>query len=311
MDGHGIVAIVWLVFALCSPLFWALVHVADAHCVERVFERPWMGVITSSLASVVVVLIVPFAYPFVQWDLPHWKVAVFFLVAGALIQASQAFYFQALDYSEAGIVAAYWNMTPALLPIAAFMIVGSVLRAQHYLGVVILIAASVCFSLLDSARTTRWRALFLMIAASLLQVAALLLMKTAYENSAFFIGFLFTTLGVIAAGSLPLMLSSTRNAFRRNMRQLRPAVPVIIGIEVANLIALFMSQRALYLGIPSLVVAVETTIPAYTFAISIVLLAITRNFGDKRAAHKLPLKFVLVGIMVVGVWLVSDGLPLP
>ena len=41
----------WLVFALLSPLFWAIVTVLDRHCVERIFDRPWMGVITSALAS--------------------------------------------------------------------------------------------------------------------------------------------------------------------------------------------------------------------------------------------------------------------
>jgi drug/metabolite transporter (DMT)-like permease len=301
---------VWLFFALCSPFFWAVVHVADAHCVERVFHRPWMGVITSSLASLIVVLVIPFAYPFAQWEMPRWNSAVFFVVAGLLVQISQAFYFQALSHSEAGIVAAYWNMTPALLPAAAFVFVGSVLRPHHYLGIAILIAASIAFCLAEDDRATRWRGLFLMLAASIFQVAALLLMNAGYERSRFFVGFLLTTFGVIAAGSAPLMFSVVRKAFRENFDQLRPALPVVLGIELVNLVALFMSQKALDLGVPSLVAAVETTIPAYTFALALVLLAAAPKFGDERVTSRLPMKLLLVAVMATGVWLVSDGVPL-
>ena len=89
------------------------------------------------------------------------------------------------------------------------------------------------------------------------------------------------------------------------MATLRPAIPLIIGIEVANLIALFMSQRAIDLGVPSLVCAVEASIPAYTLLLAILLLAITKRFGDEEARNWLFPKLLLVAIMVFGVWLVS------
>jgi len=38
---------IWLAFALVSPAFWAIVHVLDSYCVDKVFDRPWIGVITS------------------------------------------------------------------------------------------------------------------------------------------------------------------------------------------------------------------------------------------------------------------------
>jgi drug/metabolite transporter (DMT)-like permease len=176
----------WLLFALMSPFFWAIVHVLDAHCVERVFDRPWMGVITSALTSLVVVLIIPFAIPFVSWQVPRWEIVLLALLAGAVIQLSQAFYFQALDYSEAGIVAAYWNMTPALLPIASFVVLNKVLGGWRYLGIAILILASVSFCLLDTNFKARWRSFLLMVLASGLQVGALLLEKHVFEEGTFF-----------------------------------------------------------------------------------------------------------------------------
>jgi hypothetical protein len=145
----------------------------------------------------------------------------------------------------------------------------------------------------------------LMLVASMIQVAALMIMKAGYTDAPFFVGFLYVTLGIVLTGAAPLTHRGVRNAFRLNMAALRPAFGLIVGIEMLNLIALFMSQRAIDLGVPSLVAAVEATIPAYTFALSILLTLATR-FGDRRAAERMPWKLVLVGAMAIGVFLVSD-----
>jgi drug/metabolite transporter (DMT)-like permease len=228
------------------------------------------------------------------------------VVAGALIQASQALYFQSLAHAEAGIVAAYWNLVPALLPVAAFVVVGDVLAPVHVAGIAILILASACFTLLDANRDLRWSTFAMMFVASTVQVSAILIMKAGYSGAPFYVGFLLVTLGIVGAGIAPLLHPWVRRAFSENMSTLRPALLLILGIEVANLVALFMSQRAIDLGVPSLVAAVETTIPAYTFGLSLVL-ALTTRFGDGRAGSRLPLKVALIAAMIGGVFLVSQG----
>jgi hypothetical protein len=125
--------------------------------------------------------------------------------------------------------------------------------------------------------------------------------------------FLFTphrisivTFGIIISGSIPLLFPPIRKAFAGNMAVLKPAIPVIIGIEVINLAAYFFSQRAISLGEPSLVAAVESSIPAYTFVISAALFALVPRLGDPRAKERIWLKLLLVGAMAIGVGLVSD-----
>jgi drug/metabolite transporter (DMT)-like permease len=296
----------WLLFALLSPFFWSIVHVLDRHCVEQIFARPWMGVITSSLASILVLVSMPFAFPFVVWELPSAEVVVLALVIGGLIQLSQVFYFQALEHSEAGIVAAYWNMTPALVPVATYFVLGKVLPGWQCIGIAILIVASVLFCLMDTSLRGGRHSFLLMLAASLLQTAALLIEKHVFDEITFFVGFLLITIGIIVSGSAPLLISRVRRVFFKNMATVRPAIPIILGIEVVNLIALFLSQRAVSLGDPSLVAAVESSIPAYTFLITLLLLAATkRRYGDKQVRHWIELKFFMVAVMVCGVWFVS------
>src|SRR5687768_7864430 len=114
----------WLFFALLTPLFWSVVHVMDSHCVDEVFEKPWMGMITSALTSTVIILFVPFIFPYFSDSAlsPPIYYILLAILAGMFIQISQFFYFQSLAFSEAGIVAAYWNLTPALLPVISFLI---------------------------------------------------------------------------------------------------------------------------------------------------------------------------------------------
>jgi uncharacterized membrane protein len=295
----------WLLFALLGTFFWAIVHVLDRHCVERVFNRPWMGVITSSLASLTVFLALPFAIPFVTLELPAWGIIFLALFAGALVQLSQAFYFQALEHTEAGIVAAYWNLTPTILPLASYILLGKVLDGWHYVGIAVLVVSSVCFCLVDTNLRGRWQSFLLMFGASAVQVPALLIEKYVFEQGTFFVGFLLITVGIIASGSAPLLVPGVRRAVARNLVTLRPAIPLIVGIECANLTALFMSQRAIDLGIPSLVAAVEASLPAFTFVLAIILLSVNKLFSDEEARGWLPLKLILVGTMGYGVWLVS------
>ncbi|CAA9889743.1 EamA-like transporter family [Candidatus Methylobacter favarea] len=295
----------WLFYALLGPPFCAIVHVLDSHCVENVFDRPFMGVITGSVASLVILLAVSFAMPFAIWQLPGPDVVVLALLAGGLIQLSQAFYFKALQYSEAGIVAAYWNLIPILLPLTSYYLFDEVLTLWQYAGIGILIFTSVCFCLLDSCLKGRWYSFMLMLAACMVQVITMLIQKTVFEQGEFFICFLIVMIGIIGSGVLPLLIPDIRKALGNNMPTLRPAIPMLIGIEAVNWVALYTALRAVDLGEPALVAAVETTIPGYTFALTLLLVATTKRFDNKEARQQLPLKLALVALMTVGVWQVS------
>ncbi len=292
----------WLFYALLGPPFWALIHILDSHCVGNVFDRPWMGVITSSLATAVIALVGLFLLPCVDWLLPDWHIIALALLAGGLIQLGQGFYFQALEKTEAGIVAAYGNFTPTLLPLASYFLMGDVLQPWHYITIGVLVLASICFCLIDVSRQGNCDSIVLMLTASMAQVAAILIEKYVFMHSTFLISFMFIIMGVVLSGVLPLLVvPSVRKAFSDNLPKLKPLAPLFLGIEVANVIALFLSQRAIDLGSPTLASAMETTVPGYTFLLTILLLYFKHRFGNEEARYKLRTKLVLVGIMTAGV----------
>jgi len=295
----------WLFFALLSPLCFAIVHVLDSHCVSDVFEKPWIGLVTGAFSSLLILLPLGILSLWMGWEMPPAHIVAMALLAGILIQCSQLLYFYALRNTEAGIIAAYWNLVPVLVMVLSFLLLGEVLVPLHYAGIAILIGASVAFCLLDSNLHARWNSLVLMVVASSMQAVLILLEDQVYQAVPFLVGFGITTLGLILAGMVPVLFRHARAQLKKNLAILLPAAKLILAIEMINLLALFFSGRALDLGIPSLVSAVETTIPGYTFLLSILFLALLPRLGDAKARLKLPMKLGLVSAMSIGVYLLA------
>ena len=295
---------IWLILALISPAFWAIVHVLDSYCVDEVFDMPWVGLITSSLSMLT-------ALPFLSGVLPFTTVAPmsgdavgFCILSGVLYMASQLLYFHALATTESGIVAAYWNFIPLFLILASNALLGEVLSGAQYAGSAVLIASSVAFCLLDGLES-RWLSFWMMLAGALLQVAYFLIQKRLFASCPVYQAFLVTTLSMAITGLSPMLLPRFRCLFLDNLPRIRSSIRLLLGIEMANLAAVGTSQYAVSFGAPSLVSAVEASIPGYTLLISLILYATTRKYGEEDAKSWLSVKLLLVGAMVVGVWLVS------
>jgi len=218
-----------------------------------------------------------------------------------LIQASQALYFQSLARSEAGIVAAYWNLVPAILPAVAFVVLGRVFGVVQYAGILVILVASVTMCLLDGHLRTRWQSFLLMLGAAVLQVVALLSLDRIYDSLPYFEVFLLTVGGIVACGCAPLVFRRARIVFRRNAGRLLSCWRLLVGIEVINLCALAASHKALQLGYPSLVEAVESTIPAFCFGLSVTLCRLAPRFGDTESLQQIGWKLACVACMVLGV----------
>lgn len=293
----------WLLFALLSPALWAVVHVLDSHCVHRRFDRPWVGMTVSSLASLAIVPAVPLIAPLVEWTTPTWSLAAWAVFAGVLIQASQALYFQSLARSEAGIVAAYWNLVPAMLPAVAFVLLGRVFGFGQYLGIAVIVGASLGMCLSDRHVRGRWQSLLLMFGAAVLHVIALLSLDPIYDKLPYFETFLLTLCGIVACGCAPLLSRRARIVFRQNAGRLLSSWRLLVGIEVINLCALAFSHKAVQLGCPSLVEAVESTIPAFCFVLSMTLCRLAPRLGDRESFQHVGWKLTCVAVMVVGIWL--------
>jgi uncharacterized membrane protein len=295
----------WIQYALFSSLLWAIVHVLDEHCVDKIFSKPWLGVITSSGISAGIFLLVPILkIPIV---IPQWDLLVICLVTGAVIQLSQFFYFRALDFSDSGTVAAYWNLTPIFLLIISYWLFGYFITANNYLGIALLLIASIGLCAIDRF-SNRWDTLYLMSIAAGLQTIVVTIEKYIFDRTDFFGAFLSITTGIIISGLASLLLKEVRSTLVVDLPKIKQALPIFIAIEVVNLVALYTGQIAVKLGVPVLVSAIEASTPAYAFGLSL-LIAVWKRRIDlqplRETKRKLSLKWGFVGLMIMGVWLIG------
>lgn len=297
----------WLILALISPALWAVVHVLDAYFVRDVFEQPWIGLVTSGFMLLAALPALSAALFFTGVKPIAWDVAVLAVLAGVAFMVGQVLYFTALRTSEAGVVAAYWNMIPMALPIVSFFLFGEVLTPLMYAGIVVIVSSSVGFCLVDGTHESRWKTFWLMALGAALQVAYFLLQKEVFESCPTYQGFLIITASMAFVGLTPLLKKDRRRIWRSNWPLIRPAIGFLLFIEVVNIAAVGTSQFAVEAGSPSLVSAVEATMPAYTFFLALLLFRWTKSMGDEAAGRRFPLKIALSIVMGVGVWLVSGS----
>jgi uncharacterized membrane protein/uncharacterized membrane protein (DUF373 family) len=294
----------WIQYALFSSFLWAIVHILDEHCVDNIFSKPWLGVITSSGISAGIFLLVPFLnMPII---IPQWDVLLICLFTGAIIQLSQVYYFRALDCSDSGTVSAYWNLTPTFLPVISYWLFGYIITGNNYIGIGLLLVASVGLCVIDKFES-KWDTLYLMSVAASLQTGVVLLEKYIFDRSQFFGAFLAISMAIFMTGLFSLGMREVRISLVKDLPKIKKALPVFIIIELINWVALYTGQSAVKMGVPSLVSAIEASVPAFAFGISLVLAMLTHKI-DVETKRKLPIKWAMVGLMMIGVWLIGAGI---
>lgn len=293
----------WIQYALFSSFLWAIVHVLDEHCVDKIFSKPWLGVVTSSGISAGIFLLVPILHlPVV---IPPGNLFAICLLTGAIIQLSQFFYFRALDCSDSGTVSAYWNLTPIFLLVVNYWLFGNLITQATYLGIALLIIASIGLCAIDKF-SKRWDALYLMSIASGLLTISMTIEKYIFDRTDFFGAFLSITLGMILSGLATLALPLVRSTLIKDLPKIKQALPVFIAIELINLMALYTGQLAVKFGIPVLVSAIEASTPAYAFGLSL-LIAVCKQRVDRDSLRNLPIKWGSIGVMMLGVWSIGSS----
>ncbi|MCF7844929.1 MAG: EamA family transporter [Kiritimatiellales bacterium] len=296
----------WLVFGLLSSALFASINIIDAFCVRKYFLKPWMGTVIGSITTLVLLIaLIPYFVPFFTKETPSLQIITLSILAGALLQISNTFYFYALSHSESGIVAAYWNMVPAIVPIVSFFLINERLEIFEYLGISILVAASVYLYLIDSNLVSRWKSFWLMLIACIISTAVYLIEDVIFVETQYLLGFFLIHIGLVTTGLIPLLFRNIWHTFRKNIRELLPLYKFLLFFEFINILAIAFLQRSIDLGIPSRVAAVETTIPGFTLLFSIILIIFAPRFADSRVKKKLFRKILLILAMTYSVYILS------
>jgi uncharacterized membrane protein len=290
----------WIQYALFSSFLWAIVTVLD----DNIFSKPWLGVITSSGISAGIFMLVPFLnMPIV---IPQWDILLICIFTGIVAQISQVYYFRALDSSDSGTVSAYWNLTPTFLPVISYWLFGYIITGNNYIGIGLLLVASIGLCVIDKFES-KWDTLYLMSIAASIQTGTVLLEKYIFDRTQFFGAFLAISASICLSGLFSLGMREVRVSLVKDLPKIKKALPIFIVIELINWVAIYTGQTAVKMGVPSLVSAIEASIPAFAFAISLTVMGLTHKI-DAETKRKLPVKWGMVALMMTGVWLIGAGI---
>ncbi|MFA7681898.1 MAG: EamA family transporter [Candidatus Peribacteraceae bacterium] len=297
----------WLIFAILAPFLYAIVHILDNYCVKDIFNKPWLGMFTSSISTLVILLLLcPILIPLTDfWYWGSLNIIFIACASGLLAQLGYGLYFTALSKSETGIIAAYSNIIPALVALWGFVFFGQLLKPFHYIGILILIICSASFYRIDSKENAKLQALILIIAASILQSWEYIIDDHIFSVLPFSQGIFFIAIGMVIGGLSPLIFSKTRNIILEELPLLVHRRKTFVGIEIIDIFALLSAEKAIELGNPALVSSLESALPAFVFLISLFLFYIGHTPVKKVIKQNFIIKIMLVVFMVIGVRLIS------
>lgn len=276
LDGH------WLLVSFMAPLLWALVNIIDVYFVKGIYQDELDGTIITGLFQIIPAIVALFfinsgfainGVSHIEWYDPILLLALF---GGFLFNLAFYYYFKALfRHSDAAFLQIIWSLTIIVVPVLSFIIFKEVLSWVQYLGMgIALIGALALSSSKKLKEKFSWRYLLIMSAAVVILSVSMICEDKVYgdltsRGYGFSIGFLFFSLGAVLNG-LFFAIIKKRNPFPF----IRKYFHIFIISEIINVLGNFASQKAIAIA-PSVsfVAVVETFVPVFIVAISLLVLA--------------------------------------
>jgi len=317
----------WLAIAFLAPMFWALVNIIDVYFVGGIYKDELDGTIISGLFQIVPWSILFFIADFnlagaFNSNNTLWLDGTLILsfIGGLLYTSSFYFYFKALfSKNDVSMLQVFWSLTIIAVPVLSFFIFGEVLPAFKYAGMAVVLLGATVLSLNAKLRESfSGRYLKIMLGAVLFLSLSMILEERAYNllgvsygSQGFWLGFFFFSLGAFTAGLLFALF------FKRSPWVLiRKYYKIFLLGEGIYFLGNLFSQRALDIApSASYVAAVETFIPVFVLAYSLLILfffsyilkkkneAVERIYSEQIGG--IWIKVLATIIMAIGVYIIS------
>ena len=328
----------WLIVAFLAPMSWALVNIIDVYFVEEIYRDEVDGTIISGIFQILPwIIIFPlfninisdyFSINFGYYSSNKMQFSFFMhdsllysLMGGLLFSLVFYFYYRALfRQNDVSLVEIFNNLSVVIIPFVAYIFFREKLSFIGYVGMGItllgammlmgdsIVKKNISFSLLSTMFAC---ALFLSLSLVFEEHAYSILNVQGLDNSGFWAGFFFFSLGVFV-GSIIFAVVHSRNI----LPILRKYTYVFIIAEGISFLGTLFMQRALDIGpSASFVVTIETFVPAFVLLYSIIIVCAfhiskrSEKIGQilpnlyKMQLKKLVPKILSIVIMGIGVYI--------
>lgn len=269
----------WLLFAFSGPVLWAISTHMDKYLVEKYFKGSNAAVLLIFTALIGLV-----ALPFIAWApgvlTLDFASAALMASSGVLYMGGMLFYLRALQGEEASTVAPFFQASPFIGFVLAYLVLGETLSGVQMAGGILIVGGTLLVSLRGGRRWTRFnsRLAALMLAAALLLATSSLIFKIFALRDEFWP----TTFWMFAGEALfgAALLVPYRAQFLALLRSNPGAVLSINAVnELINLGGGLGMRYALVLAPLSLVQAIGSTTTLFVFVFGVILSIFAPSLG--------------------------------
>jgi drug/metabolite transporter (DMT)-like permease len=294
----------WLVFALLCPAFWGLNNVLYKFLITKKFRGyfpmlSFMGITDALLIAIVAIINpIPFVFPY----------TFFAMGVGLLPLVAFWFYSKALLIEEISRITPLFQFIPIFVVLLSVIFLDEILTAQRYLGVAIIIFASVLISYRTSKNgKSISAALKFMVPFTLILAVYSILQKLLLTHMEYLSVFFWNIAGAFSGVLFLMLFSRHRREFTETFHTAgKKAFIVMLVGEGVYFLGSMSWLIAASTGYVSLVSAFAGLQHFFVF-IYVLLSSIFLPHHLKEELNKgiILLKVSAIALMVLGTWLIS------
>jgi len=293
----------WFYLALLAPLLYAIVNLLDDNLLHYVYESPSLAAVSAGLFGSLPLLSL---FVLHAHALPP-RVVIMAVLTGMLTLGYYYFYFRGLESETPAVVVALLGLAPVFLPLFAHVFVHEHLVGPQAIGFGIVLVASLALAITDFKTFTFSRALVPALVAVCLLDAAALFSKSVYQQTDFYSGYMYFSLGM-GLGGLGFFIIMFRDNVRtivRSSKNLKRLLPVIVITELMAVGAELTMNLAISRGPVSLVKVIMGIQPMFVLLIALALYPFWPQYFREVKAGKLIRKFAIMAILIGGLAVVG------
>ena len=279
----------WLLFAFSGPILWAASTHIDKYLIERYFKNSDTAVLMVFTAFIGL-LMLPFILFFEPATLQLSFISiVIMIVSGIFYMGAMLFYLQALQSSEASIVAPLFQMSILFTFLLGYLILGEKISVMHALGAGVIILGALSLSL-DSSfhfKALKLRTLFFMLLSTFVLALSLVIFKFFAIREQFWSTTFWTYVGEAFFGIGILLIPKYWRQFKILLKTNTKSLLTINGVnELINLGGSLGARFASLLAPVALVSAISSTTSMFVFIFGVLLTVFIPRLAQEDISRK-------------------------
>jgi uncharacterized membrane protein len=302
----------WFFIALMAPALYAVCNHLDKYLLSRFFKGGQVGslVLFSSLFGIFFLPIVYFIQPDVVSINFNWGLIL--VINGTLTIVALLFYFKALENEEASVIVPFMQLTPILVFILAFLILGETLNPGEIMACLLILAGAMVLSIEFTGKVKiKYSIVFLMLGSCLALAVSTVIFKMVAIEVGFWASIFWEFIGKIFIGIfIYINFDSYRKQFLDVLKHNRRSVIFLNSLnETLFIFGDGIFSFASLLAPVAVISSLGGLQPAFVFIFGIILTVFFPKISkEKIGKYDLLQKAIAIILIVLGTYLIREKL---